>query len=297
MERLCTRAFAAVEGSTKSHPVLMADSPDTSERDRMRMCELMFEKFNVPAYFVGTDAVFGVYSAGRTSSMVIDMGHSTIHTMLVHDGFIVPPTMSKLDLGGDDITILLEDLLIDRGVLARSHTSKLIANSAKETKARVPLDFAQEANACRTKKTDTFTLPDGNEVVLEGEHLRCAEALFQPALVGARGVGMHEGLIDMVKYCDGDRDGGSLKALSGFLLMTGGGSFINGLEERIKKEFAVKYKTRELFVSCLREPERHHAAWLGGSILSCLPSFVDNNFVTRAEYQESGAAAVNQKCC
>ncbi len=53
----------------------------------------------------------------------------------------------------------------------------------------------------------------------------------------------------------------------------------------------------DMFVSVLAEPERRDAGWVGGSILASLPSFVDNNFVTKAEYQELGVQAVSQKCC
>lgn len=44
-------------------------------------------------------------------------------------------------------------------------------------------------------------------------------------------------------------------------------------------------------------PERHHAAWIGASILASLPQFVENNFVARAEYLEDGDSSIRKRCC
>ena len=65
LERLLEGAYQNVlQTSSKSHPLLLADAPDTSDRDREKMAELLFEKFEIPAYFVGTDSVLSVYSTG-----------------------------------------------------------------------------------------------------------------------------------------------------------------------------------------------------------------------------------------
>lgn len=68
---------------------------------------------------------------------------------------------------------------------------------------------------------------------------------------------------------------------------------------RLKKELDVRAgEVRDSYVTCLEQaPERHHAAFVGGSIIAGLPSFVENNFVSRAEYLEDGVKAVNKRCC
>lgn len=64
------------------------------------MAELLFEKYEVPAYFVGSQAVLSLYSAGRTSGVVVDGGHGVLHAMAVHEGFAFPHTLGQLELGG-----------------------------------------------------------------------------------------------------------------------------------------------------------------------------------------------------
>ena len=43
------------------------------------------------------------------------------------------------------------------------------------------------------------------------------------------------------------------------------------------------------------QPERKYSAWIGGSILSSL-STMRSSFVSRAEFEESGAQIVHRRC-
>eukprot|EP00911_Craspedida_sp_UC1_P001103 UC1_evm1s827 len=144
----------------------------------------------------------------------------------------------------------------------------------------------------------TFTLPDGRTVDVGDGHLRSAEVLFQPALIGRRRTqGVAEMLSEIVRLCDADRENSQLRALSSFVLAVGGGSMLGNFGYRLSGELTQRssYK-RDIFVSALQEPERHHAAWIGGSIVSALPGFVANNFVAKAEWDEEGASAIHKRC-
>ena len=65
---------------------------------------------------------------------------------------------------------------------------------------------------------------------------------------------------------------------------------------RLRKEVEARLGPRDAFISAMDAPERRNAAWLGGSIVASLPEFVQNNFVSKAEYAEDGAAAVKRRC-
>ena len=54
---------------------------------------------------------------------------------------------------------------------------------------------------------------------------------------------------------------------------------------------------RDIYISQMKMPERVNAAYIGGSILAGLPHFVENNYVSKAEYAEDGAKAVHKRCC
>lgn len=42
---------------------------------REKLAELMFEKYNVPALFLGRSAVMSCFATCRQSSVIVDMGH------------------------------------------------------------------------------------------------------------------------------------------------------------------------------------------------------------------------------
>jgi actin-related protein len=88
-----------------------------------------------------------------------------------------------------------------------------------------------------------------------------------------------------------------MRLLPQFVLMVGGTSQLPGLDARVKRAIDARAgEPRETYVSCMAAPERHHAAWVGGSILAALPRFVDHNFVHQAEYREEGPGALHKRC-
>ncbi len=69
----------------------------------------------------------------------------------------------------------------------------------------------------------------------------------------------------------------------------------NGLPERLTKEIkALAPESMKEEVKVIATPERKFAAWIGGSILSSISTF-DSMWITKNEYQESGATIVHRK--
>lgn len=105
-----------VKGSEQ--PLLLADAITTTDAQRERMAELLFEKFDVPALFFGYQPVLGVYSCGRVSSIVLDCGSGVTHAMAVHEGFAFPHTIMRLGMGGADVRTPLRSMLLPCRTLA-----------------------------------------------------------------------------------------------------------------------------------------------------------------------------------
>jgi len=301
VEALWEKGFAELAVDPKEHPILLADSPTLRESDREKMAELMFETFNVPAYFVSSQSVLSLFSTGYTSGVVVDSGHGVAHSCAISEGFTFPHTIFRLDCGGGDLTSNLGDLLTERSLLPDDDELLTTCARIKEKYCYVAKDFALESAAIRrdTSTAPRFKLPDGRDVSLETEHIRCTEALFQPALAGCRGHGLADIVWDTMQVCDDDREGGPISTLTQFVFCFGGNSLLPGFDVRLKKEIEMRAgKPRtNMFISALTgQEERLHSAFIGGSILAGLAGFPENNFVSKAEFGEDGAKALHKRC-
>lgn len=79
------------------------------------------------------------------------------------------------------------------------------------------------------------------------------------------------------------------------IIVSGGGSLLEGLGERLSNELGARlqrgYGRGGLKVSHAGSVlERHHACWIGGSILTSIGSF-HKIWVTRQEFTDCGMAA------
>ena len=59
-------------------------APRNPKANREKMTEIMFESFEVPAYYLAIQAVLSLYSSGRTTGLVLDAGDGVTHTVPIY---------------------------------------------------------------------------------------------------------------------------------------------------------------------------------------------------------------------
>ncbi|KAH0781305.1 hypothetical protein KY290_000903 [Solanum tuberosum] len=97
MEKLWHHTFYnELRVAPEEHPVLLIEAPFNTQINRERMTRIMFETFNVPAMYVASRPFF--------LCIVLDSGYCVTHAVPVYEGHVLPHAISRLDLGGLDLT-------------------------------------------------------------------------------------------------------------------------------------------------------------------------------------------------
>ena len=322
MEKIWGHVFTnELRVAPEEHNVLLTEAPLNPKENREKMAQIMFETFDVPGLYIHIQAVLSLYSAGKVTGIVLDSGDGVTHLVPVFERYSLEHAIIRLDIAGRDLTEYFTRLLYEVGFRFSTTSEKEIVKKIKEESCYVALDFEEEA-----VEPYDYELPDGNHILIKDQRIKCPEALFNPSLMGKEGCGIAELCNLSIRKCDIDLR----KELYYNILLSGGNASLKGLPERLEKElkkytpglndirvFPLKKKN---FINLEKENDSEketeidsendsgnknekailnydikNAVWQGGEIASRLLDD-HNGWITKQEYEESGATIVHRKC-
>lgn len=78
----------ALQSKIEDHPLLLVERAYNPPPIRQQTIECLFEELNVPAAFLGKDAVMSCYGCGRVTATVVDIGYSGTTVTPVFEGYV-----------------------------------------------------------------------------------------------------------------------------------------------------------------------------------------------------------------
>ena len=284
------------------HPVLLTEPPHNPTSHREQLAEIFFETFRAPALFVAPPAVLSLYASGRTTGVVLDVGEGVTHCIPVYEGYALPHSIIRSDLGGGDVTKRLQLLLRKNGLAFSTTAESDFCSLMKEKVCYVSnkptggmsndYDIRTASDNTTTSATTTpkaqYQLPDGQVITLSNERHRSSEVLFNPSLIGSEERPIHDVLLTSILQSDMDLR----STLFTNIVLSGGSTLLPGLGDRLLYEVRQRAPDRTK-IRISAPPERGESAWVGGSILASLATF-KNMWVGRTEYEEYGPSILHR---
>ena len=129
-----------------------------------------------------------LYSAGRTTGLVVDSGDGVTHTVPVFEGYSIPHAIEKMEIAGRELTQFLAKLLLENNAESFTSSSELeIVRQIKEKTCFIAQAYDEENKAALDSQDydENYTLPDKRVLNIFGNvRMTCPELLFNPSLNG-----------------------------------------------------------------------------------------------------------------
>lgn len=174
---------ASLKADPSEHPLLLVERAYNTPAIRQQTLEVLFETVDVPATFLGKDAVLSCYGCGRTTATVVDVGSSHTTVTPVFEGFAEKANIKVSSIGVhamDELILQQLDQLHKSPILPLYrfrqpelqrgkdiyHAARLaLAQECRELGAGAAINMAPAAaTATFHAPHKTFYLPDGTGV-------------------------------------------------------------------------------------------------------------------------------------
>ncbi|CAL8111227.1 unnamed protein product [Orchesella dallaii] len=282
--------------------IMLTEPPMNPTKNREKMIEVMFEKYQFAGVYIAIQAVLTLYAQGLLTGVVVDSGDGVTHICPVYDGFALAHLTRRLDIAGRDITRYLIKLLLLRGYAFNHSADFETVRMMKEKLCYIGYNLETEQKLAleTTVLVETYTLPDGRVIKVGGERFEAPEALFQPHLINVEGQGIAELVFSTIQQADID----IRPELYKHIVLSGGSTMYPGLPSRLEREIKQLYLERVLKgdteklskfkIKIEDPPRRKDMVFIGGAVLASVMKDKDTFWMSREEYEERGVRVLDK---
>ena len=242
----------------KEHPVLIAEPILNPQENRINIAKVLFDKHKVENIFFASQPILSLFSTSSTSGAVLETGDGVTQSCIIYEGYAIPGSYKRINLGGKEVTEYLQYLLNKKGYELNNSDGFQITKKIKE-------ELCEINNNNNNLENKNYKLPDRSIIEIRQERFLAPEILFNPLLREYEYPGIPEILFESINKTNLD-----LKLqLYDSILLSGGNTNIKGIKERIYKEIKkLAPKNAKVRLHTPSNPE--YCSWIGGNIISSL---------------------------
>ncbi|KAG9045022.1 NuA4 histone acetyltransferase subunit [Tulasnella sp. UAMH 9824] len=324
-----------LEVNPQDHPVLVTEPAWNTASNRERMAEIMFEEFQVPAFYIANNSVLSAFASGKGTALIIDIGKSQANVTPVVDGFVLRKGIAHSSIPalvqnsahsilahGDQTRPSIDLLpyqLIDKKQIVEPNqpprcvlredriatTTPSWRNWAVQREveewmmacgAVLPREYSEEHARSWARKTYEF--PTGFNSSFGGERFVPGDIFFTTHhLPPTQTQTQHPATLpELLTTALRATEPDLRPALFNNVVLTGGGACLPGMGDRIGYELQKLAGGQKVRLHVPGNMlERRYSAWIGGSILGSLGTF-HQLWISKQEWQEHGKSIVASRC-
>ncbi|KAJ6218388.1 hypothetical protein RDWZM_009545 [Blomia tropicalis] len=282
VELLWKHAFKTIGVNPSNHPVLLCQPYLKRKEIRKTMVQVVFESLQSPAMQCAVNGSLAAYASCIVNGIVLDCGEGICQVVPIHNGSPIVDKIQRFELAGQDLSHNLMKMLYERKYYLDPFGEKMIIKQIKENLCEVEMldGRGQQQNI------KAFKLPDGRKVKLGPERYRCAEALFNPSIIGLDHYGIQSTIYETIMNCTFILR----KQMFSNIILSGGSTMFPNFAERLQNEMR-SLVPANMPVNIVAMKDRSNLAWIGGSIMASLSKF-PLKWITKQEYSECGLSVI-----
>lgn len=267
------------------------------KENRVKMVEMMFEKFGLGGVQVAVQAMLTLYAQGLLTGLVLDAGDGVTHIVAVYEGFVPQHLTARLDVAGRHVTKYLTKLLLLRGYAFNRTADFQTVQEIKEKLCYVAMEPGKDRKLALETTTlmEKYTLPDGRVIQVGRERFEAPEALFNPHLVDVETPGMADLVYDVIMKSEIDMR----STLFNNIVLSGGSTMYPGLPSRLEHDLRARYlkdvlrgdkeRLKKFKLNVEDPPKRKHMVFLGAATLGEIMADRAEFWMWKKDYMEEGA--------
>lgn len=251
-------------------PIIIITPFFTSDLEKTKLEQIFFNELNFPYIMFLSESQAILQTLQKTTGVIVNMGESYTYISTIFHGFTNIMARDVFPIAGKDLTNHFLNMILTKESIGSGkayYLDKWLAKEIKEKSSMCVFDAEGERNSIKEglKNYDQLiNFPDGKNLKINEERFMLAEPLFNPKLIHIDFIGLPEVISKVIKSWERE----NWEEIISNIILSGGGSLIPGLKERLKSEliqyFSEKIRNK---LNVIASPGRENMAWIGASIL------------------------------